>query len=403
MAVNPMQRKANNSFLLGILITLLITGVIIVLLLMQVSKLNKEKQEEEALKIQTYVLATDVKSGEILDSASLKPVTINKSTIPENAITSTSELEDYGLCDSEGRTIINQGYNYILVLSGTQRPVLVFDDEIGKYYYMKDKASGKVITTSDEGQFMLMVSDEEKIQLNYNESSKKYYYTSNNTMVSVELEKTYIELDSKTVIAKVDLKANTVLTSELLAKGELLASDIRNQEYNIITLPTQITTGEYVDVRLRLPNGQDYIVVSHKQATIPTIEGIDSLNCIWLELSEVDILNMSCAIVEAYKMNGAVLYATRYVEPGLQDAATVTYLPSDEVIALMNKDPNAVQKAKNALFARVNNNEEKQVIRNPINSAVKNDDADDNLQEGVQNEIQGLQDEREKYLESLGM
>ena len=29
MAMNPMQRKANNSFLLGIVITLLITGTII--------------------------------------------------------------------------------------------------------------------------------------------------------------------------------------------------------------------------------------------------------------------------------------------------------------------------------------------------------------------------------------
>lgn len=29
MAINPMQRKAQNSFLLGILVTLLITGLII--------------------------------------------------------------------------------------------------------------------------------------------------------------------------------------------------------------------------------------------------------------------------------------------------------------------------------------------------------------------------------------
>ena len=29
MAVNPMQRKARNSFLLGIIITLLITGIVI--------------------------------------------------------------------------------------------------------------------------------------------------------------------------------------------------------------------------------------------------------------------------------------------------------------------------------------------------------------------------------------
>ena len=32
MAVNPMQRKSRNSFLIGVIVTLLITGIIIVLL-----------------------------------------------------------------------------------------------------------------------------------------------------------------------------------------------------------------------------------------------------------------------------------------------------------------------------------------------------------------------------------
>ena len=40
MAVNPMQRKARNSFLLGMIATLLITGAIIVLLFLQLKKLN---------------------------------------------------------------------------------------------------------------------------------------------------------------------------------------------------------------------------------------------------------------------------------------------------------------------------------------------------------------------------
>ena len=35
MAVNPMQRKARNSFLLGMLITLLIAAVIVAFLMIQ--------------------------------------------------------------------------------------------------------------------------------------------------------------------------------------------------------------------------------------------------------------------------------------------------------------------------------------------------------------------------------
>ena len=41
MAINPMQRKAQNSFLLGILVTLLITGLIIGFLVLQLTKLTK--------------------------------------------------------------------------------------------------------------------------------------------------------------------------------------------------------------------------------------------------------------------------------------------------------------------------------------------------------------------------
>lgn len=315
MAVNPMQRKANNSFLLGILITLLITGAIIAFLLLQLSKLNEEKKKTEAQRVYAYVVTEEVKSGSEIQTSQVKGVEISMS------VTAEAEIYSSKIVDAEGKASA---------------------DTTGKNFPSELKA-------------------------------------------------------------KVDLHPGTVITSDLTYTDELIASDIRRQEYNVITLPSQIETGEYVDIRLRLPNGQDYIVISHKQATIPQINGVDSENCVWLDLSEIEILNMSGAIVEAYRMNGAKLYATRYIEAGIQEAATVTYLPSDEILALMAKDPNAVQEAKNALFSRNNNSEEKNVIRNPINNAKNNEDAEDNLQDGVQSEIQGLQEEREKYLESLGM
>ena len=56
MAVNPMQRKARNSFLLGVLLTLLITGIVITLLFLQLKKMNDEKVAEAALKVNVYVL-----------------------------------------------------------------------------------------------------------------------------------------------------------------------------------------------------------------------------------------------------------------------------------------------------------------------------------------------------------
>ena len=51
-----------------------------------------------------------------------------------------------------------------------------------------------------------------------------------------------------------------------------------------------------------------------------------------IELSEDEILAMSCAIVEAYRINGSKLYATKYVEPGMQDAAIPTYPINAETV-----------------------------------------------------------------------
>ena len=42
MAMNPMQKKAKTSFLLGVLVTILITGTIIILLFLYANKLNKQ-------------------------------------------------------------------------------------------------------------------------------------------------------------------------------------------------------------------------------------------------------------------------------------------------------------------------------------------------------------------------
>ena len=310
MAMNPMQRKANNSFLLGILITLLITGIIIAILIFQVSKLNSELEKEDALKVKVYVVADTIKSGETISEDKLQ------------FIETTLGNVDSG--------------NFVTVLN-TQD--------------VEDPATGDVETV----------------------------YTQK---------------------AKVDLNPGTVLTNDLLYEDEAITADVRSQEYNVITLTSQLVIGDYVDIRLRTADGRDLIVVSHKQVTIPTLNDIDTGNSIWIDLTEEETLMMSCAIVESYKMNGAKLYTSKYVEPGIQEAATPTYIPNDATITLINNDPNIVQEAKNELITRYNDN--KDTIRPGLNSAVNNEDATDNVNQKTEEEITSLQEEREAYIESLG-
>ena len=61
MASNPMQRKSRNSFLLGVIITLLIAGVIIALLFLQLKQKTEELNAEINAKVKVYTLTQDVK------------------------------------------------------------------------------------------------------------------------------------------------------------------------------------------------------------------------------------------------------------------------------------------------------------------------------------------------------
>ncbi len=310
MAMNPMQRKANNSFLLGILITVLIAGAIIGFLIWHISQLNQQLEEQEALKVYAYVVTSTISSGETID--------------------------------------------------------------LSKVQYIETTLGG--VDTSS-----LVTTFNTETVLNTETGLEEIVYTQK---------------------AKVDLTPGTIITNDLLYEGDELTSDVREQEYNVITLPTQLQTGDYIDIRLRTPDGRDLIVVSYKEVTIPQIDGIDSANSIWINLSEDEILMMSCAIVESYEMNGSMLYATRYVEPGNQEAATPTYVPNEETITLINNDPNIVQEAKNELITRYNENSE--IIRPGIDSATNNEDAEDNVIDKTEDEITALQEEREEYIDSLG-
>ena len=185
-------------------------------------------------------------------------------------------------------------------------------------------------------------------------------------------------------------------------KGEETSSDLRVQEYNKLSLPTQIESGNYIDVRLRLPNGTDYIVVSKKKVEIPMVNGVDSANTIIINLNETETMVMSNAIIEAYIDQGSLLYATTYVEPGLQKTVIPTYVPSGTVQAAINSNPNIEQVAKNELFTRYNQNAATRtnIIENTLAQYLQ--DRVDNIEAGVQEEIAKAKEERALYLETLG-
>ena len=294
MASNPMQRQKRVSFLLGMFLTLIITGLIIVFLILQLGKI---KQEQDAIVYrQVYVVSQQVTSGgKILGMVQLQEV--EASVAPNNAITPENSIT-----------------------------------------YITDLATSKI-----------------------------------------------------------QLEVGTVLTTDMInVEGEADTADVRLQEYNMVILPTQLAAGDTVDIRLRLPSGEDYIVLSKKY-----VEQTNA-DTIWIKVSEDEILSMSNAIVEAYIMNGSLLYATTYTDAGLQGSSTPTYVASNSVINLMNADPNITAVAKTELAARYT--ESARAQRDTINSALNGyaEDATTNVEDNTEQEILKQQTARQEYVDSLG-
>lgn len=203
------------------------------------------------------------------------------------------------------------------------------------------------------------------------------------------------------LVAKIDLKAGTILTKDMLTtSSEQVTNDLRKQEYNMLSLPTDLVDGDFVDVRIRFGNGQDYIVVAKKQVTIPEIAGAPAEGVITINLSEDETIAMSSAIIETYQLSTAEMYVTRYTDPGMQVAATPTYPPNAEALNLMDSNPNIVEEAKQAIASRYNRTLRENFINGQINS-VDAEQRQSNLESSVEEHITQQKELRQQYLQSL--
>ena len=139
-------------------------------------------------------------------------------------------------------------------------------------------------------------------------------------------------------IVKINIGKSTPLTSSMVYAEEATPRDLRSKEYSVVQLPTKLQQGDFVDVRIGFPNGNDYIVLSKKK--VEDLAG----TTVWYNINESEILAMSSAIVDAY-LQGARLYAISYADPYMQDKAIPNYPANRDVINLIQSDPNVLEKA----------------------------------------------------------
>lgn len=192
--------------------------------------------------------------------------------------------------------------------------------------------------------------------------------------------------------SKINLSQGTVLSMSMLYEGETIKDGERLLEYNMLTLPMDLEAGDYIDIRLALPNGQNLVVLSKKE--IKNLFG----NTISLYLTEEEILMMNSAIVEAYIMPASNFHVIKYIEPGNQVATQLTYVPTTEVQTLMSINPNITSQAWNALTARFT-----EQVRTDLNiqTGQYSEDRDSNIEQGIQAQIEAAREAREAYLSGL--
>jgi hypothetical protein len=176
------------------------------------------------------------------------------------------------------------------------------------------------------------------------------------TEKNMEIRKVYSSQPVESFITKetigktalINIPVNTQILKTMIT-DTFISTDLREMEYEIINISSNIINNDQIDVRIFFPNGEDYIILSKKH-----IKGLslDSPHCL-LWLTEEEILRMSSAIVDAYLYSGAKIYITKYIEPILQQASYITYEPSLSSLLLIQNNPNILETATNELSKQV--------------------------------------------------
>ena len=161
------------------------------------------------------------------------------------------------------------------------------------------------------------------------------------TMVSPQFINTTTDVIDR--YFKIAVNPGTPLLNNMIMDEELDPT-ARDRDVMFDRMTVGLQEGDYIDIRITLPYGDDYIVLSHKR-----VYGI-SESTIKLYLTEYEWNVYQGALVD-YFLNveyGCSLYADRYIEPGLQEEAVPFYAVPSNIAALLQKNPNIVDKKEAA-------------------------------------------------------
>ncbi|MBQ8299134.1 MAG: hypothetical protein IJX99_04600 [Clostridia bacterium] len=87
-------------------------------------------------------------------------------------------------------------------------------------------------------------------------------------------------------------------------------NDVRVRELNMLALPSDLEQGDYIDIRVLFPTGEDFLVAVAKEV-IQLGQSAES-NSIFIELTEEEQEKLNGAIIESYIYDSIKVYAVKY-------------------------------------------------------------------------------------------
>lgn len=146
-------------------------------------------------------------------------------------------------------------------------------------------------------------------------------------------------------VYRVNVSAETPLVWDLFTYEEVGQTQ---RYYDIVAdvFPIEPAVGQYYDLRIVMPKGQDYVVLSKKRV-------VNFYNsAIRVKLDEEEIHQYQSALVDTFLNPGTYLYVTTYIEPNMQKSATSFYPVGKYVMQIMELDPNIVLLAEQDMVLR---------------------------------------------------
>jgi hypothetical protein len=159
---------------------------------------------------------------------------------------------------------------------------------------------------------------------------------------------TNLILDSSEIIGKyykLSLTAGSAISKDAIYSSEL-TDDMRLYDVVLNNIPVGLKEGTYVDVRISLPLGEDFVAIPHKK--------VASINAgvLKLAINETDIHTYNSMLIDALLYPGTSMYAVEYLEGGVQKAADAYYPVSNNILSVAQKDPNLLDAIKSDIMQR---------------------------------------------------